>query len=115
MSQDALNCCLPEQARPPAFPAGLGAAAALFKALGDEVRLKLLHLVSNQEVCVCDLVDVLDMAQGTLSHHLGVLQGAGLVTARKQGRWNYYRATDLARQPLAALHPAAESAGSVPA
>jgi ArsR family transcriptional regulator len=42
---------------------------------------------------VCDLVAVMGMAQGTLSHHLGVLQQAGLVTARKQGRWNYYRAT----------------------
>lgn len=72
--------------------------AALFKALGDEVRLTLLHLVRDQEVCVCDLIPMLGMAQSTLSHHLGILHRAGLVSMRKQGRWNYYRATDLAEQ-----------------
>lgn len=86
---------------PIAFPPGLDEQAKLFKALGDEVRLKLLHLVRDEEVCVCDLVSVMGMAQGTLSHHLSVLQQAGLVTARKQGRWNYYQATPLARRPLA--------------
>ncbi|MNX60109.1 HTH-type transcriptional repressor AseR [compost metagenome] len=91
-------CC--ERARSPELPAGLGDKARLFKALGDEVRLRLLHLVKDQEVCVCDLVDVLGMPQGTLSHHLSVLSQAGLVTARKQGRWNYYQATPLARAPL---------------
>ncbi|MFN3430582.1 MAG: ArsR/SmtB family transcription factor, partial [Candidatus Sericytochromatia bacterium] len=61
---------------------------------------KLLHLVRDQEVCVCDLVSLMGMAQGTLSHHLSVLHQAGLVTARKQGRWNYYQATALALDPL---------------
>ena len=78
------------------FPTDLENRARLFKALGDEVRLKLLHLVRDQEVCVCDLMQVMDMAQGTLSHHLNVLLQAGLVTARKQGRWNYYQATPMA-------------------
>lgn len=91
-------CC----ENPPAtnFPAGLADKARLFKALGDEVRLKLLYLVKDQEVCVCDLVDVLGMPQGSLSHHLSVLSQAGLVTARKQGRWNYYKATATAQEPL---------------
>lgn len=94
------GCCSgPDQAV--VFPSGLGEQAALFKALGDEVRLKLLYLVRDEEVCVCDLVDVLEMAQGTLSHHLSVLHRAGLVTVRKQGRWNYYRATAIAKNPLA--------------
>jgi len=83
------------------FPADLAEKARLFKALGDQVRLKLLHLVKDQEVCVCDLVDVLGMPQGTLSHHLSVLSQAELVTARKQGRWNYYQATPLAQASLA--------------
>jgi ArsR family transcriptional regulator len=81
-------------------PEGLAEKARLFKALGDETRLKLLHLVRDQEVCVCDLVSALGMPQGTLSHHLSLLQQAGLVTARKQGRWNYYQATALALDPL---------------
>ena len=78
----------------------VSARAALFKALGEEVRLRVLHLVRDQEVCVCDLMSELKMPQGTLSHHLAVLQQAGLVTSRKHGRWNYYRATDLAKGPL---------------
>lgn len=98
--EDLSDCC-PAPSSPVSFPAGLGETARLFKALGDEARLKLLHLVRDREVCVCDLTTALGMAQGTLSHHLAVLQQAGLVTARKQGRWNYYQATPLARGPLA--------------
>lgn len=97
-SNETTECC---QATPGGALPELGQKARLFKALGDEVRLKLLHLVRDQEVCVCDLVSILNMAQGTLSHHLLVLQQAGLVTSRKQGRWNYYQATALAREPLA--------------
>jgi ArsR family transcriptional regulator len=98
--QETPQACCPAPSAPASFPAGLGEKARLFKALGDEVRLKLLHLVRDQEVCVCDLMAVMGMAQGTLSHHLSVLHQAGLVTARKQGRWNYYQATPLARGPL---------------
>ena len=82
------------------LPEGLAERARLFKALADETRLKLLHLVREREVCVCDLVGVMGMPQGTLSHHLSLLHQAGLVTMRKQGRWNYYQATPLALAPL---------------
>ena len=99
-SKDLSDCC-PAPCAPVSFPAELGDKARLFKALGDEARLKLLHLVRDREVCVCDLTTALGMAQGTLSHHLAVLHRAGLVTARKQGRWNYYQATPLAHGPLA--------------
>lgn len=84
------------------FPAELAEHAGLFRALGDEVRLKTLYLVRDQEVCVCDLVPLLGVVQSTLSHHLKVLQEAGLVSARKQGRWNYYTATGLAKTMLTA-------------
>jgi ArsR family transcriptional regulator len=99
---DANPCCEPTTG-PVSFPDGLADKAKVFRALGEEVRLKLLHLVRDDEVCVCDLVSVMAMPQGTLSHHLGVLQQAGLVTARKQGRWNYYRATPLALGTLDGL------------
>ncbi|MNS09687.1 HTH-type transcriptional repressor AseR [compost metagenome] len=98
--QDLLKGCCSAPSPQASFPIGLEEKARLFKALGDEVRLKLLHLVRDQEVCVCDLVTAMGMAQGTLSHHLSVLHQAGLVTARKQGRWNYYQATALALDPL---------------
>lgn len=99
--QDAPPVCCSSDASEVTFPDDLSEMARLFKALGDEGRLKLLHLIRDQEVCVCDLMGVMGMAQGTLSHHLGVLLQAGLVTARKQGRWNYYQATPAA---LARLH-----------
>jgi ArsR family transcriptional regulator len=109
--QSAPDCCSgsPTQA---SFPPGLAEKARLFKALGDEVRLKLLFLVRHQEVCVCDLMDAMEMPQGTLSHHLGVLLQAGLVSVRKQGRWNYYQATPEAKAPLAIFQ--ADEAGLVP-
>jgi ArsR family transcriptional regulator len=94
----------------PAFPPDLADRAEVFKALGDAVRLAILHLVQDQEVCVCDLVPLVGVVQSTLSHHLSVLQKAGLVTARKEGRWNYYQATEAAKAPLrvfAAAEPAA--------
>ncbi len=94
------TCCEP-LATAAYFPQNLAEKARVFKALGDEVRLKLLHLVNDQEVCVCDLMNALGMPQGSLSHHLAVLQQAGLVTSRKQGRWNYYKATDTAKAPMA--------------
>ena len=100
--KDSEDCCTLEFL-PVAFPPDLGEKARLFRALGDEVRLRLLHLVRDQEVCVCDLVTVMAMPQGTVSHHLGVLHQAGLVLARKQGRWNYYRSTQLAIDAIAAL------------
>ncbi len=100
------TCCDGEpEARP--FPPDLAAKARVFRALGDEVRLRLLHLVQAEEVCVCDLVGLMGMPQGTLSHHLSVLHQAGLVTARRQGRWNYYQATALAQGPLLSLAMAA--------
>lgn len=81
-------------------PADLAEKARIFKALGDPLRLALLHQVRDREVCVCDLMATFGLAQGTLSHHLGVLHQAGLVAARRQGRWNHYRATALAHAPL---------------
>lgn len=95
---DTADCC--RDVPVSGFP-DFGPRARLFKALGDEARLKVLHLVKEQEVCVCDLMSIMKLAQGTLSHHLSVLQKAGLVTSRKQGRWNYYKATDIAKEPLA--------------
>lgn len=101
MTLKQLADCCTESVQPPEFPEGLSEKAKIFKALGDEIRLKLLHLVRDQEICVCDLVDMLGMPQGTLSHHLSVLLQAGLVTVRKQGRWNHYQATPLAKGELA--------------
>ena len=65
-------------------------AAALFHALSDEIRLEVIELLRGGERCVCELMDELDMAQSKLSWHLKTLNDAGIVTGRREGRWNYY-------------------------
>ena len=65
--------------------------ATFFKALGDETRLKMLWLLMNhRELCVCDLMEVLNTTQSKASRHLRTLYHAGLVNARRQGQWMYY-------------------------
>ena len=65
-------------------------AAELFHALSDTVRLEVIELLLNGEHCVCDLMDHLDMAQSKLSWHLKTLSDVGIITGRREGRWNYY-------------------------
>lgn len=65
-------------------------ALALFRALADETRLKVIDRLREGEQCVCDLTDVLGASQSRMSFHLKVLKDAGLVTDRKDGRWVYY-------------------------
>src|ERR1043165_7532337 len=65
-------------------------AAALFHALSDEIRLAVVGLLLNGERCVCELMDELDLAQSRLSWHLKTLSDAGIITGRREGRWNYY-------------------------
>ncbi|EAQ80938.1 ArsR/SmtB family transcription factor [Blastopirellula marina] len=62
-----------------------------FRALSDPTRLRILHLLRKGELCVCDLVNVLDVPQPTASRHLAYLKKSGLVAARKEGLWQYYR------------------------
>ncbi|WP_457574744.1 ArsR/SmtB family transcription factor [Desulfolithobacter sp.] len=66
-------------------------AAALFKALSEETRLRILVLLTRGELCVCDLMEVLDLPQSTISRHLAYLRHAGWVEGRRQGVWMYYR------------------------
>ncbi len=66
-------------------------AAQFFKVLADEARLKMLWLLFNhQELCVCDIMAVLDITQSKASRHLSTLRHADLVVDRKQGLWSYY-------------------------
>jgi ArsR family transcriptional regulator, arsenate/arsenite/antimonite-responsive transcriptional repressor len=66
--------------------------AARFKALSDPTRVAIVNrLAAADEVCVCDFVASLDLAQPTISHHLKVLREAGLVESSRRGTWAYYR------------------------
>jgi ArsR family transcriptional regulator, arsenate/arsenite/antimonite-responsive transcriptional repressor len=64
-----------------------------FRALSDPTRLRILNVLRGGELCVCDLVDVLDVPQPTASRHLAYLRKAGLVLTRKKGLWHFYRLT----------------------
>lgn len=61
-----------------------------FRALSDPLRLQILELLREQELCVCDLCDRLSVPQSKLSFHLKTLKEAALVTSRQEGRWIYY-------------------------
>ena len=64
---------------------------ALFRAFADETRLRILHLLTRRrELCVCDIMAILEQPQSKVSRHLAYLRGAGLVQDRKQGLWCYY-------------------------
>ena len=62
-----------------------------FQALGDKTRLRLLNLMGNREICVCYLVEVLGQPQSKISRHLAYLRRAGMVAARREGKWMHYR------------------------
>ena len=64
--------------------------ARIFKALGDENRLTILELLHQGERCACRMQEALAISQPTLSHHMRILLDAGLVCARKDGKWIYY-------------------------
>jgi ArsR family transcriptional regulator, arsenate/arsenite/antimonite-responsive transcriptional repressor len=67
------------------------AFSRLFKALGDETRLRIVALLSHGELCVCHLEDALQISQPKVSRHLALLRLAGVVDGRRDGTWVYYR------------------------
>ncbi|MGB9915067.1 MAG: ArsR/SmtB family transcription factor [Candidatus Bathyarchaeales archaeon] len=71
-----------------------------FKALADPTRLRILGLLSVREMCVCEVMVALELTQPTASHHLGILENAGLVKKRKEGKWVFYRLADAERFKL---------------
>ena len=76
---------------------------ALFAALADPTRLRILGLLTSGEVCVCDLYETLQIPQSKASRHLAYLRRAGLVATDKRGLWVYYTlSVDPAAQPILA-------------
>jgi ArsR family transcriptional regulator, arsenate/arsenite/antimonite-responsive transcriptional repressor len=65
--------------------------ALLFRALADRTRLRLINLMGEDEVCVCFFVEVLKTNQPKISRHLAYLRRAGVVSARREGKWIHYR------------------------
>ncbi len=85
--------------------------ARFFAALSEHIRLRLLNLMGDREVCVCYFVEILGQSQPKISRHLAYLRSAGIVSARREGKWMHYRlvtpphpgAAQILRQTLAAL------------
>ena len=82
-----------------------GTDVAMFSALGDETRYRLVRLLvaSDDELCVCEITPLVDVSDSAVSHALSTLTDAGLVTKRKDGRWRKYRATKRATALLTVL------------
>ncbi len=102
---ETVACCSP-LAREPMSTEQAESVSPLLKALADPVRLRLLSLVASHEggeACVCDLADAFDLSQPTISHHLKVLHGAGLVDRERRGTWVYYLARPEALAALGGL------------
>ena len=78
---------------------------AVTKALADEQRVRMLLALRRQELCVCQIVELVGLATSTVSKHMSILKQARLVESRKEGRWMYYRlpcddAPELVRQAM---------------
>lgn len=99
------QCCSPLLAAP-LSPEEARQLATAFKVLGDPARLRILSLIaasSADELCVCEMVEPLALAQPTVSHHLKVLHDAGVLHREKRGTWAFYRVVP---ERLAALRDA---------
>lgn len=90
----------------------------MLKALADEKRIRILYALKGGELCVCQLIALLELAPSTVSKHLTILRSARLVDSRKEGRWMYYRLSKELRPPsagkvLAGLFRDMEEAASI--
>jgi DNA-binding transcriptional ArsR family regulator len=92
--------------------------AAMFKALGDPVRLRLLSLIASHpggEACVCEISSTFEVSQPTISHHLKLLRAAGLLDCERRGTWVYYWVIPTALQQLSSVLQVDGAGVSVPA
>lgn len=89
------QCCVPLAAADMSAD-DAATTAALFKALGDPHRVRVVNLLATarEAVCVCDLTEFLGLSQPTVSHHMRKLVDAGLLTREQRGAWAYYSLRD---------------------
>ncbi len=107
-------CCSIASAPVAISPSRRDAWLGWFRALSEPTRLDILLLLAGQEgpLCACDVGDRFDLTQPTISHHMKVLVGAGLVDATKSGVWAYYELTSEGRELFESLlQPAKEAVG----
>jgi ArsR family transcriptional regulator, arsenate/arsenite/antimonite-responsive transcriptional repressor len=97
-------CCAP-LASPVLSDEEADATASLFRALSDPARVRILNLLatSDEPVCVCNLIEPLELSQPTVSHHLKKLTDAGLLEREQRGKWAYFSLNEEAMTRLAGL------------
>jgi ArsR family transcriptional regulator len=107
---EPIDCCAPLSASSLSDDEA-DATAAIFRALGDPARVRIVNLLATAggEVCGCDLTEALDLAQPTVSHHLKKLHDAGLLDREQRGKWAYY---SLNREAMAKLTLVADLKGA---
>lgn len=71
----------------------------IFKALSDPSRIRIMKMLQNGEVCVCDIQSVLGLAMSTVSNHLSILKESGLIIDRKEGKWSFYKLNNRTSDP----------------
>jgi ArsR family transcriptional regulator len=103
-SLDLITCCQPLDA-PALSDDEAEATATLFKALADPARVRIVNLLatSGDEVCACEFMPALGLAQATVSHHLKKLTDAGLLDREQRGKWAYFSINPEAKARLAGL------------
>ena len=62
-----------------------------FSSLGDVTRLKILKVIGDEELCSCEVMAALELTQPTTSHHLGILERAGVLSSKRNGKWVFYK------------------------
>lgn len=63
---------------------------SFFKALGEDTRIKIIKMLFEEEMCICELIEKLNLSQSAVSHHVKILKQAELVNDRRQGKWTFY-------------------------
>lgn len=82
---------------------GVRSLSKLFRALGDDTRLRIVALLSHGELCVCHIEKALELSQPNVSRQLGILRAAGVVDARRDGSWMYYAVAPQEHASVAAV------------
>jgi len=102
MTVEAVICCAP-LAAPALSDEEAEATAALFRALGDPARVRIVNKLATSDgaVCICDLIEPLGLTQPTVSHHMKKLLDVGLVEREQRGRWAFFNLKAEALQTLA--------------
>lgn len=113
MTRSTISPCCPPVLHARLKEADADELAATFRALADPGRLRLLSFIAAQpdgEACVCNLTDSISLSQPTVSHHLKVLNDAGLLEREKRGTWVFYRVVPARLEAVrAALAPPARA------